>query len=215
MEGLLAPESRVTSIPDITSSIPSPPSPLVPRALPLAALKEECTLLAASRPSSEISPVPRSMLSQVESTPIDTDSTPLKHPIVAQVHSATCFTRASAIIRKRTSPESKPIIGPGPQPSTNHPSPPSPFLEWTPFIPTTASKVGYVKKRSRKIDFCGGFSDVFRAEIRFRRIRTSELELELKQGVSGIPYYPVKIHLYTSQIGRIEDSSTRWLGREG
>lgn len=178
VEGFVVPAPESPSNQHLTSPI-HPPSPLSLPTIRAADWIGERTSLSASRPSSKLPPPLRQ--TKVESTTIDTESTSLSQHTVTQLQSTGGVTRVSTVNLTTASPDSTPTHGSNPQPSTDHLPPPSPFVEWTRFIPTGTSKVGSVRKRNRKTDFCGGFSDVFRAEI---RDRTPAAEPGLKQDVA-------------------------------
>lgn len=197
LAGFLAPESRLTfpSDPhDLASSFHVPPSPLAPLSLRLGDSTRQITSLHTRSPPSKI---PSALnLTKGESAAIDTESTSLCQCILIETQGTRPIPREPVVHCTGVGPDSNATHGSSPQPSHNHlhhPSPPSPLCEWTPFIATGTSKAGYVKKRSRRSDFCGGFSDVFKAEIWFP---APEQEQEFKQDVSSVPWHLVRTHLY-------------------
>lgn len=175
-EALLAPGSHVPppSNPHSPPSTNTSRSPLAPLNLPQ---RDLIPSLSASHPSSkEKPPALSSIQSRIEATPAGTESASPVQPIGPQAHSVSPVTQVLVVKHAPDPPDSS---------SIDHTPPPSPFVEWTPFIPAGTSEGEYIKKRSRQIVFCGGFSDIFRAEIRFSAPAAGP---ELKQDVSYTPF---------------------------
>ncbi|KAG8945163.1 hypothetical protein FRC04_001142 [Tulasnella sp. 424] len=166
-QGPYAPECSGTTLSNSQLTY-TPRSPFVPPTPRLENLIDESASLADFGSLSEkILPYVNSMPSRFEVTSADAEPASLSQRTIPQTHIVHSVARVP-VRHATTCPDLTPIQSSNPQSSTDDPEPPSAFAEWTPFIPAGTSKGGYIKKRSRKIDFYGGFSDVFRAEIRFR-----------------------------------------------